>query len=597
MNGGNAIISPKNNVAGLYGAGEPSVFHHEGLFYMLYTDTSTHYPARDYYCTQDTSKPPDCNMVFVLRSPDPTFQTAVEELRGTQDCSNPQNPSGWVSLQGQQPARTFTPFQCGMSGLDWRFDDAATSAGNVPGLVAVAMPVYVNGQRNMILVNYYDQNLFWKGRIEVSGIWTQGPGLVRRPDGHAPPGPLGTYWVPLDIVRPVSDDGNGNPSGLGHVGLDYNSWFKLNPTVSLKLPTVSMESLSPIPTTVNSITLTAEVADNPTVAATGTVEFWAGSSQLGGGVSLTTVNGVRTASLSVARSSLTLGDNTIWAHYLGDANYNSSFSPSIGQAVISETQLGAVINVSTRAHVLTGNDTMFGGFIVGGASPKSVAIVATGPSLANYGITNPLLNPTVTLFDSPNISNDNWQQAPNAGAIQAAGFAPADPNESAIMMDLAPGAHTAQVQGVGGGTGISVLGIYPVGGLSVPFINLSTRAWVGTGNSVMIAGFVIKEPMWRTVVIQGTGPSLAAYGIANPLQNPKITLVRSSDQAVLATNDDWKNRLDAGWIKSVGLAPTHDQESVIMMTLAPGAYTVILEGVSGGTGVGVLGVYPIPPGF
>src|SRR5258706_16430876 len=71
------------------------------------------------------------------------------------------------------------------------------------------------------------------------------------------------------------------------------------------------------------------------------------------------------------------------------------------------------------------------------------------------------------------------------------------------------------------------------------FVNLSTRARVLTGNDVLIGGFVIGGSANKTVAIVATGPSLAAFGIANPLANPTLTLMRSSDQTVIATNADW----------------------------------------------------------
>jgi len=114
--------------------------------------------------------------------------------------------------------------------------------------------------------------------------------------------------------------------------------------------------------------------------------------------------------------------------------------------------------------VQTGGDVMIGGFIIGGTSPKTVVISATGPSLAPFGIGNFLPRPSLQLVRSSDqatlATNTGWQTAPNAAAILASGFAPGDPNESAIMMTLDPGAYTAVVSGVGGTTGVSVIGVF-----------------------------------------------------------------------------------------------------------------------------------------
>jgi hypothetical protein len=252
-------------------------------------------------------------------------------------------------------------------------------------------------------------------------------------------------------------------------------------------------------------------------------------------------------------------------------------------------------NISTRMQVLTGNDVMIAGFVVGGGQSKTVAIVATGPSLAPFGIANPLANPRITLVRSSDqatiATNDDWQSAGNAGQLQAAGFAPSNPLEAAILTTLPPGAYTAIVEGVANGTGVAVAAVYEVDLPEAPLINISTRGRVMTGNDVMIGGFVINGQAPKQVAIVGTGPSLAAFGIANPLANPTLTLVRSSDQAVLATNDDWQAAANSAALTNAGFAPSNALESAILVTLAPGAYTAILSGVGGGTGVGVIGVY------
>jgi hypothetical protein len=90
-----------------------------------------------------------------------------------------------------------------------------------------------------------------------------------------------------------------------------------------------------------------------------------------------------------------------------------------------------------------------------------------------------------------------------------------------------------------------------------------------------------------------TGPSLAPFGIANPLANPRLTLVRSSDQSVVATNDDWQADANASQLQAAGFAPSDPLEAAILTTLPPGAYTAIVEGVGGGAGVAVVGVYRI----
>jgi hypothetical protein len=119
-------------------------------------------------------------------------------------------------------------------------------------------------------------------------------------------------------------------------------------------------------------------------------------------------------------------------------------------------------NISTRGQVLTGNDVMIGGFIIEGNLPKTVLVRAVGPNLANFGVTGVLANPTLQLFSGQTViaSNDDWQTASNAAAIQATGLAPVSPLESAILITLQPGAYTAIVSGANGGTGVGIVEVF-----------------------------------------------------------------------------------------------------------------------------------------
>ncbi|HXS51770.1 MAG TPA: glycosyltransferase [Usitatibacter sp.] len=261
------------------------------------------------------------------------------------------------------------------------------------------------------------------------------------------------------------------------------------------------------------------------------------------------------------------------------------------------TSIPRLGNISTRMDVLTGNNVMIAGFVIGGSTPKTVAITATGPSLAAFGIANPLPNPMLTLVRQSDhaviATNDDWQADPNASQLTASGFAPTDPREAGIVATLPPGAYTAIVSGAGNGVGVSVVGVFELDHPEVPLVNISTRGFVQGGNNVMIAGLIVQGNGPQQVVITATGPSLAPFGITNPLANPTLTLVRQSDHAVIGTNDDWQTNANAADIMASGFAPTDPLESALLVTLDPGAYTAIVSGV-GGTGVSVVGVFTVP---
>ena len=59
--------------------------------------------------------------------------------------------------------------------------------------------------------------------------------------------------------------------------------------------------------------------------------------------------------------------------------------------------------------------------------------------------------------------------------------------------------------------------------------------------------------------------------------------------ALIQSNDNWKDTQQTE-IEATCLQPTNDMESAIVQTLAPGAYTAILSGSSGLTGVALVEV-------
>ena len=255
-------------------------------------------------------------------------------------------------------------------------------------------------------------------------------------------------------------------------------------------------------------------------------------------------------------------------------------------------------NISTRSQVLTGSDVMIAGFIIGGPENKTVAVTAQGPSLIPAGIPNALANPKITVVRSSDsaviATNDDFRMQADAGmALDIANLTLPSDLDGAVVLNLPPGAYTAIVEGVGGGTGVGLVAVWEIDRHDVPLINISTRAEVLTGNDVVIGGFIIQGNQPKTVVVQGIGPALVGAGIPNALVDPTLTLVRSSDQAIIATNDDWQTAANAADLVAAHLAPTNPKESAIMMTLPPGAYTAILSGMNGGIGVGIVAVFSV----
>jgi hypothetical protein len=135
-------------------------------------------------------------------------------------------------------------------------------------------------------------------------------------------------------------------------------------------------------------------------------------------------------------------------------------------------------------------------------------------------------------------------------------------------------------------------------------INISTRGFVGTGNNVLISGFIINGTFPIEVLVRGRGPSLsgAPFFLPGTLSNPFLQIF--SGQSLIAQNDSWQSVQQAE-IRATGLDPCEPnpgqstappgctQESAILVTLPPGAYTAILSGVGGATGVGLIEVFEL----
>ena len=247
--------------------------------------------------------------------------------------------------------------------------------------------------------------------------------------------------------------------------------------------------------------------------------------------------------------------------------------------------------------VQTGDNVGIGGFIITGTAPKPVLLRAIGPSLTQSGVPDALADPVLELHGPGGfvtITNDNWRDDPVQEAlIMATGIPPTNNLESAIDATLSPGAYTAIVKGKNNTSGVALVEVYDLS-QAVPskLANISTRAFVSTGDNIVIAGFILGGNSGADrIAVRGIGPSLTAAGVANALANPTLEL-RNSNGALLVSNDDWQdNPAQAAELTAAGLAPTNTLESGIATTLPPGRYTALLAGLNNGTGIGLVEVY------
>jgi hypothetical protein len=246
--------------------------------------------------------------------------------------------------------------------------------------------------------------------------------------------------------------------------------------------------------------------------------------------------------------------------------------------------------------VQAGENVGIGGFIITGNAPKHLLLRAIGPSLSLSGVPNVLADPVLELHRPgfATINNDNWREDPaQEAAILATGLGAINNLESAIDTTLNPGTYTAVVRGKNNSAGAALIEVYDLSQFVLAkLVNISTRAFVSTGDDIVIGGFLLGgHNGGGRMVVRGIGPSLAAAGVTNALANPTLEL-RDINGALLIENNDWHdNPAQAAELTAAGLAPTNPLESGIAATLPPGFYTVLLAGLNNGTGVGLVEIY------
>jgi len=238
------------------------------------------------------------------------------------------------------------------------------------------------------------------------------------------------------------------------------------------------------------------------------------------------------------------------------------------------------VNLSSRVRVLTADKVGIGGFIITGTAPKRVLVRALGPSLASFGLSTLLADPTITLNGPAGfapIVNDNWKSS-QQDEIKATGLAPGNDLESAIVATLAPGNYTAVLSGANGGSGTGILEIYDLDlAADSKLGNISTRAFAGTGDDMLIAGFTVgKGSGVDNIIIRGLGPSLQSSGLSQFMYDPTLE-VRNADGTTVIATDGWGGAGSGVEVNRAGLLPQYTQEPVAFITLGPGAYTALLS--------------------
>jgi hypothetical protein len=272
------------------------------------------------------------------------------------------------------------------------------------------------------------------------------------------------------------------------------------------------------------------------------------------------------------------------------------------------TAQGRLVNISSRALVQTGAGITIAGFVIDGpaGSQKQVLIRGIGPGLNNFGIAGFLAAPTITLLSSSGTvidSNTGWLNQSNSAAITAADtslntFALSSANaDSAMIENLSPGSYTVELAGVNSTTGVGLVEVYELNSADAStLVNISTRAQVGTGADILIAGFVVHGTAPAKVLIRGVGPTLSNFSVSGVLAQPVLTVFDSTGTQIATNTGGGSSTAVAAASASVSAFALNANaaDSGLVLTLSPGTYTAQVSGLSGTTGVALVEVYQLP---
>jgi hypothetical protein len=288
----------------------------------------------------------------------------------------------------------------------------------------------------------------------------------------------------------------------------------------------------------------------------------------------------------------------------------SATSSAATLSVVSSPNRGRLINISCRAQVGTGGNILIAGFAVGGAGTtgqEPLLIRGSGPALVPFGVSGALPDPQLQIFSGTSVlgTDNGWAGntmiANTAAAVGAFAWNAAASHDSALLESLSAGPYTAQIAGQSGDTGVALVEVYdatPAGTYtpsSPRLVNISTRVQVGTAGNILIAGFVIGGATSETVLIRASGPALAPFGVAGTLPDPILHLY--SGTTLLASDNAWGGNPEiaaaASRVGAFAWTTPSSNDSAILVTLPPGAYTAQVSGASGDSGVALIEVYEV----
>lgn len=244
-----------------------------------------------------------------------------------------------------------------------------------------------------------------------------------------------------------------------------------------------------------------------------------------------------------------------------------------------------------RAFAGTGDRILIVGFTLSGPGVKPILIRGVGPGLAAFGLSGTIPDPRLGVFVGPNeiASNDNWT-TDDGRTLGAFGLV-AGSRDAVVAQNLTAQNFTAQVNGVGGTVGESLVEVYDghAAMSALRLVNLSTRTQLDDGQR-LIVGVTISGRKQVRVLVRAVGPTLASFGLSAAHPDPTMELYSGS--TVIQQNDNWQT--DDG--RAAGAFPLlpGSKDAVLSALLVPGSYSVHVLGARGTSGVVLVEVYEVP---
>ena len=314
-------------------------------------------------------------------------------------------------------------------------------------------------------------------------------------------------------------------------------------------------------------------------------------------------------------------DGTFYAIEGGAGLSSSSVWPKFGRSLSQESSLlgysvpsaglERIKNISLRGSPQGGAENIISGFVVAGAGQKSLLTRFVGPELLNYGITSALADPKMDFYKLAGGTNqliataDDWyvEGDPNEVAMvsESVGAFPLTEGskDASTVVTLGAGIYSIVASSADGSTGVGLSELYDADteNTGASLINFSMRGVVGSGEEVLILGFVIDGNLPRRFLIRSVGTGLEPYDVEGVVPDTQLKLFRG-DQ-LYASNDDW----DTGGEKADLLEVFYQVgafnlaegsgDSSLSVWLEPGIYSAIVSSVTGETGIALVEFYQI----